>query len=230
MARFGPLRLVAGVAGFTLLFAAFLFGGAGTFRWTRAWILLAVLFVERLIGHFAIARANPELLPERAKLPLQRGQPLVDRVLLAALMATFAGVVWLSGADVWRWHLLPPPPRLLAALGLLMFIVGSWVTTLALRANAFAVTVVRHQEERGHAIADRGPYTIVRHPMYSGLVILYLGIPLWLGSTAGLVAVIVPMAILATRILNEERFLRRNLAGYDAYAARVRYRLIPRLW
>lgn len=230
MARFGRARILAGTVGYLLLFAMFLFLGAGTLHWRRGWILLAVLVVARLVAYVAIGRANPDLLAERAKFPIQRGQPLADRVLLTAFMASVAVLVAFTAADVWRWHLLPQPPRTLAALGLLLYLAGWWLVTAALRANAFAVTVVRHQDERGHAVVDRGPYTVVRHPMYSGLVLHHVGIPLWLGSTAGLLFSLVPIAILVVRITVEERLLRRTLAGYDEFRSRVRYRLIPGLW
>ena len=230
MARSGTARILAGTVGYVLLFATLLFAGAGTVRWRRGWILLAVLVVARIVAHLGIARANPDLLDERAKLPLQRGQPLVDRVLLSALMASIAALVAFTAADVWRWRLLPQPPRALAPLGLLLYLAGWWIVTSALRANRFAVAVVRHQDERGHAVADRGPYAVVRHPMYAGLVLHHLGIPLWLGSTAGILFSLVPAGLLVVRILVEERLLRRTLAGYDAYRSRVRYRLIPMLW
>lgn len=222
--------MVGGVVGYVALFAVLLFAGAGTLQWRRAWVLLAVLFVARLAGNVAIMRANPGLLAERAKGPLQRGQPMLDRVLLLALMAAFAAVTWFAAADVWRWRLLPSPNALVSALGLLLFVAGWWIVAAALSTNAFAVTVVRHQEDRGQVVTDRGPYTVVRHPMYSGLVAVHLGLPLWLGSTAGAVAALVPILILAVRILVEERFLRRTLDGYGAYLARVRYRIIPWLW
>ena len=100
----------------------------------------------------------------------------------------------------------------------------------ALETNAFATTVVRHQVERGHTVVDRGVYGVVRHPMYAGAVLLLVGMPLWLESYAAALLAGVPIATLAVRILFEEQFLRRELQGYDAYAERVRYRLIPFLW
>ncbi|NUO65654.1 MAG: isoprenylcysteine carboxylmethyltransferase family protein [Gemmatimonadaceae bacterium] len=213
-----------------VLFAIFLFAGAGTIHWRRGWVLLAVLLIARILSSEAVARVNADLLAEREKLPLQRGQPLFDRALLPGFMAAMAALVACTAADVWRWHLLPQPGRALAALGMAIFLAGWWIITLALRTNAFAVTVVRHQPERGHAVVERGLYGRVRHPMYAGLVLELLGIPLWLGSTAGILMAIVPIALLFTRILVEERLLVRSLAGYDAYRARVRSRLIPGIW
>jgi len=213
-----------------VLFAIFLFWGAGTTHWRRGWILLAALLVARVVCSEAVARVNADLLAEREKLPLQRGQPLVDRALVLGVMASLAGLVAASAADVWRWRLLPQPDRPLAAIGMALFVAGWWLITLALRTNAFAVTVVRHQPERGHAVVDYGPYRRVRHPMYAGLVLEMLGIPLWLGSTAGMLMATVPIALLFTRILVEERLLARSLPDYDAYRDRVRSRIIPGIW
>jgi protein-S-isoprenylcysteine O-methyltransferase Ste14 len=90
--------------------------------------------------------------------------------------------------------------------------------------------VIRHQSERGQVVVDSGPYRVVRHPMYAGLVPVLAGIPLWLGSWAGLAAASVPVGVLAARIVVEERFLRAHLDGYEEYAQRVPFRMLPRIW
>jgi protein-S-isoprenylcysteine O-methyltransferase Ste14 len=102
--------------------------------------------------------------------------------------------------------------------------------TLALRENAFAAPVVKYQKERQHRVIESGVYSVVRHPMYAGAVPLLVSIPLWLESYAAAMLASVPIGALVLRILVEEQFLRRALAGYDAYTERVRYRLIPLLW
>ncbi len=102
--------------------------------------------------------------------------------------------------------------------------------TLALRENAFASPAVKHQEERHHRVIDSGIYSVVRHPMYAGALPLLIGMPLWLESYAAAMLAIIPIGTLVLRILFEERFLRLELAGYEAYTERVRYRLIPFLW
>lgn len=228
--EYGLLRVVARAVGYVALFAAVLFNGARTTHWPRAWILLGVLLVARLIGDLWVARANPELMAERGRGPVQEGQPMADRVLVASFMASLAGATWVAAADVWRWHLLPPPAPWLAAGGMVLYLLGRWLISASLHTNAFATTVVRHQAERGQVVVDRGPYAIVRHPMYSGVVTAALGLPLFLRSTTGVVAALVPALLLAIRIVVEERFLRRALDGYASYASRVRYRLIPGIW
>ena len=224
------LRVLAGVVGYVTLFGLLLFVPAGTLTWWRAWVLLAVLLVVRTAGAIAVFRVNPELLRERARLPVRRDQPWPDKLLLPAFMAAFAGLPVVAGADVFRWHLLPKPSPLVAALGLIMF-AGGWVIIfLALRTNAFAATVIRLQGERQHAVVDTGVYRLVRHPMYSGMLFVLVGLGPWLESYATALFALVPVGLLIVRIGVEERYLRRELPGYHEYATRVRPRLLPGIW
>jgi protein-S-isoprenylcysteine O-methyltransferase Ste14 len=224
------LRAIAGVLAYVGLFAVLLFPAAGTIDWWRAWVLLGVLLVVRLVGTFAALRVNPGLVAERSRLPLHHGQPVLDRVLLISFMATFAALVAFCAVDVFRLHLLPRPAGAVSLAGIILFVAGWWLVNLVLTTNAFATTVVRHQEERRHALVDTGPYRVVRHPMYAGILPVLIGMCLWLESYAGALLALVPISILAARIVLEERFLRRALDGYGAYTARVRWRLVPGLW
>lgn len=223
-------RLVFSVLGYVALFAALLFGPAHSWQWPTAWALLGVLFVSRAVSTIALYRRNPGLLRERTRIPLHRDQAGVDRILLPVLMASFAAQVAFVSFDRWWLHLLPAPAVWVRWLGLTAFVFGWYVVHLALRANTFAVTVVRHQRERGHEVVTTGPYSVVRHPMYAGLLPVTIGLGLWLGSSAGAIAALVPVALLAIRIVVEERFLRRSLRAYADYAEAVRWRLVPGVW
>jgi protein-S-isoprenylcysteine O-methyltransferase Ste14 len=175
-------------------------------------------------------RRQPQLLAERAKGPVVEGQPLTDRLLLGGFMASFAALVAFAGADVWRLHLLPPLPAWTRPLGWLAFVAGWWIVYRALRTNPFAVTVVRVQDERGHRVVRDGPYGVVRHPMYAGLIPIMVGMGLWLHSTAAVVGTMIPAAILVARIVFEERLLRARLPEYAEYSSAVRWRLVPGIW
>jgi protein-S-isoprenylcysteine O-methyltransferase Ste14 len=208
-----------------------LFVSAGTLAWWRAWVLLAVLLVVRGTGARAVYRVNPALLRERAKLPLHSDQPQADRVLLLAVLATgFLGLPAIAGLDVFRWHVLPPPGPVVSTGGLVVFALGWCLKSLALRANAFATAAVRLQSERAHAVADSGVYTIVRHPFYAADPLILGGLALWLESSMAALCALIPIALVIIRLQLEERFLRRELPGYTEYTARVRHRLIPRIW
>jgi protein-S-isoprenylcysteine O-methyltransferase Ste14 len=223
-------RALTDVIANTALFAFLLFVPAGTLNWWRAWVFLGTLLVVQGAGALAVFRVNRAVLVERAKLPIQPGQPAADRVLLISFMATYAGLVAFASLDRFRFHLMERPPVVLSFTGLCLCVIGWWVIALVLKTNAFAATVVRHQEERHHAVVDTGVYRVVRHPMYAGLIPVLTGMSLWLESYASALLACVPIGILVLRIGLEERFLRRELRGYDAYAAKVRWRLIPGLW
>ncbi|MEO6027499.1 MAG: isoprenylcysteine carboxylmethyltransferase family protein, partial [Candidatus Binatia bacterium] len=224
------VRVVLGVLLQPALLGIALFYPPGTFAWQRAWVIMAVFFAATVMSLAALARARPDLLAERFKPPLQRGQPAADKVAVLGFIAAFAGAIRFIPFDVFQLHWLPPPGQGAAYAGLVLVIVGWWIVTAAMLANAFAVPVVKHQADRHQHVIDRGPYAIVRHPMYSGISLVMLGMPLWLGSSAGVLVALVPIAVLAVRIGIEEAFLRRELAGYADYAARVRARLVPFVW
>jgi protein-S-isoprenylcysteine O-methyltransferase Ste14 len=225
---------VSRVLGFALLqlviYGPLLLIPAGTLFWGRAWVLLGVLVVGTIITMRTAFADNEGLLAERLKPPIQRGQPLADKIILLALIVTFVGMAVLSPLDMFRLHLLPPPPWPVSLFGLLMFGIGWLITSLAFKENAFAAPVVKYQGERGQHVVDTGVYAIVRHPMYAGGLLLFIGMPLWLGSYAAAILALLVLPLLIARILVEERFLRSNLPGYDGYADRVRYGLIPGLW
>ncbi len=224
------LKLVGGVVYSVAAFAVPLFVGAWTLHWWRAWVFLAVVLVASSITMFGIFPGRPELLDERYKAPIQKGQPRSDKVLTPLLLAAFFGLLLFVPLDVFRFHVVDGPPPGVADLGLVLFAAGWGAVALALRENAFAVPVVKYQEERGQRVVDTGPYRIVRHPMYGGAILLMVGMPLWLGSIAGALLAGVPVGILALRTLAEERLLRRDLHGYEDYARRVRWRLVPFVW
>jgi protein-S-isoprenylcysteine O-methyltransferase Ste14 len=116
------------------------------------------------------------------------------------------------------------------AIGELILLLSLWIGFWTLRENSFAAPVVKIQEDRGQTVITTGPYRIVRHPLYTGALVFIAGTSLLLGSWWGLIAVPVLAVVLALRIRIEEKALRTGLEGYDDYARRVRYRLIPRAW
>jgi len=223
-------RLILAVVIQVAFFGGLLFLPAGTLHWPRAWVFLGVVLVSTVLSMVTVFRRNEALLTERFKPPVQKGQPLADRIVLLLTLSAFVGEVVFIPLDVFRFHLLGSPGPLVSALGLVLFVAGWCITSLALKHNTFAAPVVRYQEERHQTVVDTGVYAVVRHPMYAGGVLLFLGMPLWLGSYAAALLALVPIALLVVRILVEERFLRRELEGYAAYTQRTRYRLIPSVW
>ena len=223
-------KLISGIVFNVAIFGGALFLPAGTLDWWRAWVFLGVVFIGAVASTVTLYRVNRGLLEERFKPPLQKGQPLADKIIIVPFIAVFVGLIVFIPLDVFRFHLMAKPGILVSVLGFALFIAGWWIMTLALRQNAFAAPVVKHQEERHQRVIDSGVYSVVRHPMYAGAIPLLVGMPLWLESYSTAVLASVPIGILILRVLIEERFLKRELPGYDAYTKRVRYRLIPFLW
>ena len=225
------LKVMLRVVADAVLVAILLFAAAGTLIWSRAWVLLTVMLLVRTIGAYAVYRVNPVLMRDRAALPIHREQPRTDRVLLLGVLATgFLGLPVVAALDVFRWHLFPRPAAAVTVVGLVLFAIGWTIKSLALRANAFAVAVVRVQRERAHAVADTGVYRIVRHPFYAADPLILVGLGLWLESSTAALAAVVAIGLMTIRLRLEEQFLRHELPGYTAYAERVRYRLIPGIW
>ena len=223
-------KVIAGVVFNVALYALLLFVPASTLHWWRAWVFLAVTVVVMALAVCTILPDNADLFSQRAKGIIQKGQPLWDRVLVILLVVSYVGQIVFTPLDVFRFHLLPKPSGLVLLFGLALYVAGWWIMTLAMKVNPFAVPVVRLQEERQQRVIDAGVYAVVRHPMYTGFVPMVVGPALWLQSYVAALLAIVPIAVLAVRSVFEERFLKRELRGYEAYTKKVRYRLIPFVW
>src|SRR5262249_40147046 len=191
------VKLTLGIVFNVAIFGVFLFWPAGTLHWWRAWVFLGVVFVGTVASTVAVFRVNKDLLEERLKPPVQKGQPLADKIVVVLFIGAFVGLIVFIAVDVFRFHLMAKPGTLVSSLGLVFFVAGWWIMTLALRENAFAAPVVKHQEERHHTVIDSGVYGLVRHPMYAGAVPLLVGMPLWLESYAGAILASIPIGMLA---------------------------------
>jgi protein-S-isoprenylcysteine O-methyltransferase Ste14 len=208
--------------------ALLLFVPAGTIDWPSAWIFLGSQLVLSLAGGAWLAESNPELLEERLKPLFQPGQNTSDKIVLVLLIILGVSLFVVMGLDIrFGWSHVPLFVQILGALLLVPMGVLSYLT---FRENRFAAPVVRVQKERGHHVVATGPYAYVRHPMYLGAIFFGLGVPLMLGALSGLVVSALLIVLLGVRAVLEERTLTAGLPGYAAYAERVRYRLVPRVW
>jgi protein-S-isoprenylcysteine O-methyltransferase Ste14 len=206
-----------------------IFGAAGTMDYNGGWIYLGEMVALSVVFGVHGVRADPGLLRERLKPPVQKDQPLADKLILIPLLLLMFGSMGFMAADAARWHWsIMPPSVQWAGCGLLLaaFLFIYWT----MRTNSFAAPVVKIQKDRGQAVITTGPYAIVRHPMYFGAIFYFAASSLVLGSWWGLATVPIVAFFLGIRIGIEERTLRVGLEGYDDYARRVRWRLIPRIW
>lgn len=223
------LRFVLQMTLFAAVLGAVLFGAAGTWRWWGGWAFLAELVVLSTAISLWLAKHDPGLLAERMGGINQRGQQRWDMIFMLVMMAVFLAWLALMGFDARRfaWSHVPMAVRVAGAVA---FAAGMAIVWWTFSANSFAAPVVKVQAERGQTVIDTGPYAFVRHPMYAGALLFFLGAPLICGSWWGLL--ILPVAALGIgwRAVGEEKMLREALRGYDAYAAKVRYRFAPGVW
>lgn len=209
--------------------AAILFVPAGTLAWPGAWAFLAISAASGLTISLWLARHDPALLAERMAPPIQREQTLWDKVFMGVILVLFCAWLVLMALDAARFH-WSTMPLVAQALGAVGIVACLWIAVLTFRENTFAAPVVKIQKDRAQRVVTTGPYAYVRHPMYAGALLYFVGTPLLLGSWYGLAFAPVLVAALAFRIVMEERTLTAGLAGYADYAARVCYRLIPGVW
>ena len=212
-----------------LALALLLFLSAGTLRWPAGWVFLAGMAGLGLAATLWLARRDPALLAERLSAGLQAAEQTWDKILNATMVVLWSSWFVLMALDAvrFRWSHVPV---WMQAVGAILIALNAYITYRTFRENTFAAPVVKIQTERGHRVVSTGPYAYVRHPMYAGILLYFIGVPLLLGSWYGLAAAPLMMLILAMRAVMEERALASELPGYRDYAARVRYRLIPCIW
>ena len=215
--------IIKGVSGLLCL-GLLLFLPAGTLRYPGAWLLIGALFVPMLILGVLLYKKAPELLEKRLNSKEENpGQKVV--ILLSALL--FLSVFVLAGLDFrFGWSRLPFWVALTAAA---IFLVGYGLYAEVMRENAYLSRTVEVQT--GQKVIDTGLYGLVRHPMYLSTVLLFLSMPLMLGSLYAFLLMLAGYPpIIAWRIRDEEQTLAAGLPGYAAYMEKVRYRVIPYIW
>jgi protein-S-isoprenylcysteine O-methyltransferase Ste14 len=213
---------------FVAAMAVLLFAAAGTLHWPGAWAYLIVSAVLGPACGWWLARTDPGLLAERMRLTSRDGQPAADKKFMLVFVAV--GLLWFVAMGLDRRIGGSDAPLALEALGLAMYLLSTGLILWVFHENSFAAPVVKVQTERDHHVISTGPYALVRHPMYSSIMLYFVGIPLLLGSWWGLAFVPLFFALFAIRTGIEERALVEGLSGYADYAARVRYRLLPGVW
>jgi protein-S-isoprenylcysteine O-methyltransferase Ste14 len=221
------VRIALALAGFLATFVLLLFWPAGRLDWIAGWLYLAILTINGGINYAYVRRRNPELIEHRMR--LGKGTKTWDKIWLAVFSPVFAAVYVVAGLDAGRfgWSEMP---TWLWPVGLALFLPGTLLFSWSMGVNPFFEKTVRIQTERGHRVIDTGPYRFVRHPGYSGFLGWILSAPLLLGSWWAFLPSVLSIAALVVRTALEDRTLREELPGYTDYAARIRYRLIPKVW
>jgi protein-S-isoprenylcysteine O-methyltransferase Ste14 len=208
--------------------ALLLFVPAGSIAWARGWLFLLVLVAALGAAALYLWRTNPEIFVARSRIT-REGTKRWDRILLGFLFPAILAIPLVAALDGGRFH-WSRMSRWVAGLGYFLLTTGVAITAWAQAVNRFFEPSVRIQIERGHRVIDTGPYAIIRHPGYSAACLLFAGIALSLGSWWALIPAGSAALLLVLRTEWEDRTLHAELAGYAAYAQRVRFRLIPGVW
>ncbi|CRZ18163.1 methyltransferase family protein [Mycolicibacterium neworleansense] len=223
--KVGMQAAVSSVVGLAV-FAVLVFAPAGTFDYWRGWVFIAVFAVATFVPSLYLALHDPAALRRRMQAgptaetrPVQKFASAMAFLLLAVMIVT-------SALDYrFGWSAVP---AVVSVLGDALVAIGLGIAMLVVIQNSYAAANVK--VEAGQAVVSTGLYGLVRHPMYSGNVIMMIGLPLALGSYWALLLLIPGLALLALRISDEEKMLRTELDGYDEYTEKVGYRLLPYLW
>jgi protein-S-isoprenylcysteine O-methyltransferase Ste14 len=207
--------------------AAILFIPAGRWNWVQAWALVFSFGAFLFVYAFWSLQNDPAQLQERSQ--AARNVKPWDKVIMGIYTALLPVVFIVAGLDAGRfgWTVVPGVVQALAWVGLVLAAALILWTTMS---NTFLSRQARIQEERGQVVVTSGPYHHVRHPMYLGIIILFFCLAPALGSWAGMIPDLAIDALFVVRTAKEDRMLREELPGYNDYAQRVRYRLIPGLW
>ena len=206
-----------------LLVGALIFLPAGTLRFGQGWLLMGVLFVPMfLAGLFLMAR-DPDRL--RRRLDAREKEMTQKNVLLLSGLMFIAAFVLAGLSFRFGWLRFP---NWVSVLGAVLFLLGYVLYAFVLTENAYLARTVKVAE--GQQLVATGLYVLVRHPMYMATLLLFLSMPLILGSLLAFLVMLVYPFIIARRIRNEEEVLLRDLPGYAAYRRKVRWRLVPGIW
>ena len=212
-------RLISGVIMFALMF----FLPAGTWSYWQAWMYIGVLIIPMLFVLAYFMKRDPELLERRMKMREERGQQ--RRIIGISVLFFILGYL-LPGFDIrYGWSNMPAWVSIAAAV--VMFL-SYLLVFRTMQVNSYLSRIIEVAENQ--KVIDTDVYGVVRHPMYVGMVVLYVVSPIVLGSWWAVIPALVIIPVIVVRILDEEKALESELAGYKEYKQKLKYRLIPFVW
>lgn len=219
-------KAVIGILRTFVILVAVIFVPSWSFRYWQGWACLAAFFVPASVITLWVAKNDPALLERRLK-----AGPKAEKEIGQKIVQTIASIVFLADFVIpaldrrYGWS---PAPAWASVVGDLMMVLGFVIVFRVFKENSFTSGIIEVAENQ--RVVSTGPYALVRHPMYTGGLIMLFGIPLALGSWLGMLINVPMTAAIVWRLLDEERFLLRNLPGYAEYRGTVKYRLLPLVW
>jgi protein-S-isoprenylcysteine O-methyltransferase Ste14 len=199
---------------------------AGTLAYWQAWVFILVFMTSVNVIGLYLAVKDPALLERRKKVGPGEEQSLVQKVIMSIAILSFLGLFIFCGLDHrFGWS---PVGGGVSLAGDALVALGLLINLVVFRENSFGGSTVQTFTEQ--TVISSGPYALVRHPMYAGVLVMASGVPLALGSWWGMLFLAIVLPGLVLRILDEEKLLKKELPGYGEYLQKVRYRLVPYLW
>jgi len=216
----------------TFLLGAFVLGvllflPAGTFNYWQAWVFIVVFMTSVSVIGVYLSLKDPALLERRKNVgPAAEQSPAQKIIITIGILADLGLLVFCALDHRFGWS--PPMPPYVSLMGDGLVALGLFINLLVFRENSYGASNITVEE--GQRVISTGPYALVRHPMYAGVLIMVMGVPLALGSWWGLAIMALVLPGLAWRSMDEEKLLKKDLPGYEEYVRKVRYRLVPYLW
>jgi protein-S-isoprenylcysteine O-methyltransferase Ste14 len=220
------IRAIGWLLVLLVVMGAVLFVSAWTFNYWQAWVFLSVFGLSSLAVTVYLMKNDPKLLERRMHGGPTAEKELSQKIIMSAASIGFAAILIVPALDH-RWHWSAVPPYAVIA-GNILIVLGWTIILFVFRENTFTSATIEVVADQ--RVVSTGPYAVVRHPMYSGSLLYFLGIPIALGSWWGLLVGILMMPVFVLRLFDEEKLLARNLPGYSEYMDRVKYRLVPFVW
>jgi len=220
------IKAFTGMLQLAIILGLTIFLPAWTLDYWQAWILVAIFFACTLAVTLYLMKNDPKLLERRVKAGVGAEKERSQNIIQAFAAVVFIAIFVVSALDHrFAWSAVPLS---LVALGDFLIVLGFYLVFLVFKENTFASGTIEVGAEQ--KVIATGPYALVRHPMYIGALVMLMGVPLALGSLWGLVAIVPMVVVLVARLLDEEKFLAKNLAGYSEYQGKVKHRLLPLIW
>jgi protein-S-isoprenylcysteine O-methyltransferase Ste14 len=221
-------RLIISTTSSSLILVLCLFLPAGTWAWSRGWLFLVVVVGASVVDILYLRRVNPDVIAGRVN---RHERPRRWDLLLGLIgfLPAMLAIPIVAALDDGQYH-WSHVPWWGCLVGYALILTGFVGVTWATSVNKFFEPSVRIQTDRGHRVIDTGPYALVRHPGYTLIYPLFLGMPLALGSLWALIPALLLGPLFVLRTIWEDQTLQAELPGYREYAQRVRYRLVPGVW
>jgi len=214
-----------------VFFAIAIMWPAGTWYWWEAWVVVVLWTVYGIAQTLYLLRYDTALLAERMKfVPIHKDQKLWDKVIMLQFFIAAMALYIIPGFDVIRYEWSEPLPLWMQVLAMLIHLPCLLGLAWVMRENTYLSQVVKIDKDRGHHVITTGPYAIVRHPMYTIVIVLLFAVPIALGSRFGLIPAGLLAVLLLVRTHLEDRTLQTELTGYIEYTKQTPYRLIPGIW